>query len=155
VRRHFTLALFGLVVGAPVVHAETVTVCDQKIEYTVAHRPETLSPEAKALFGVWDGEVLWDARARSCVGLLMGRIDENGNFDTKYAHNAAQVGINNVAKMGVINWRNGSYQNGLLKVGGPKSGFELRKVGQEVLEGHLIRDGQRFEAKFKGRKPPN
>lgn len=155
VRMQFALSL-GLTVAASIAHAETVTICDQRVEYTVNHRPETLSPEAKVLFGVWDGEVLFGIRARMCAGWLIGRIDDNGQFSAKYAYNTATPGINNTAKFGVGTWNGGQYQNGMMVMRGARNSYELRRISENELEGFFILgDGLKYEAKFKRRKAPN
>jgi hypothetical protein len=147
----FVLGLVGLMVAASVAHAETVTICDQRVPYTMA-KAQSQTIAAAILYGVWDGEVSRDSsRARSCVGLVVWRADDSGRFDVKYVFNGAQLGISNVVSMAVLDWTNGKFKDDIVSMSGPRSGFELRKVGQDEMESNLVRGGQR-SAKFKRRK---
>jgi hypothetical protein len=148
------MGLFGLLVGAFATHAESTTICSQRVDYTPKFQKESLPPEQRALWGIWEGEALFGIAARWCIGFLIGRIDEKGEPAVIYAYTSATTGINNVAKIGVAPWRGGRYANGVLTLKGEAS-FELTKTSEDTLEGFIIVDTRRWEAKLKKRKASN
>lgn len=141
--------------AAPAVQAATVTICAQTIDNPLRHQRDPLPPEQQALWGIWDGEVVFHSTNRRCVGWLFGRIDEHGEPTAIHAYNTASSGLFNNARMGANPWPGGRYRNGTLVMTGPQESFELRKVNADTLEGSYIEAGHNYPATFKRRKPSN
>ena len=144
--------LFALLISAAAV-AETVTICEQRVEFQPRFQPQTLPPEQKALWGIWDGTIAWGGNASFCHGLLIGRIDEQGRFRAIHAWNSAHVGMVNMAHVGTSPW-DGTYKDGVILLPSNIGPLELRKISETELEGGWLKDGNRYAAKFKRRGPP-
>lgn len=150
----FLASLVGLVAITSVSHAETAIICDQKVDYKAGQSAEVLSDEAKALVGIWDGEVVFDLNARMCAGWLIEDVAADGKIRARYAYSSATSAIHNVVKMGVSPFNTGRFQNGAMIMPAKRFSYELRKAGDNELQGYFLMDGRRLEAKFIRRRGP-
>ena len=141
--------------AASAVNTETVTICSQTVDNSLRHQREALPSEQQDLWGIWDGEVLFHAQFRLCVGWLFDRINAKGELDAIYVYNTSGSGVLNNARMGTVTWKGGSYQNGTLVMKGPPASFELRKVSADTLQGSYIEAGNSYPVTFKRRKASN
>jgi hypothetical protein len=149
------LGVFGLTVVASFAHAETVTICSQRIDFSPRFQRDALPPEQRALWGIWEGEISFGSQFRFCAGFLFGRIDEKGEPNAIYAYSTADAGLLNTAKVGSASWGGGRYRNGTLVMKSPEAVYELRRVNEDTLEGTYTWNGIGYPATLKRRKSSN
>ena len=130
--------------------AETTTICEQTVNYTIAPPAAALSSELRSYQGIWTG----DAKVSSgvsegimCIGFVIESIAPDAAVGAKYIWgdgikfpaNGARMAI----KPGVRTWMGKLAGNGLSFVSGDrKYSYELHVSGNEMRGLFFTPDGR-------------
>jgi len=125
--------------------AETTTICDQKIEYTLSPAAPGLPSEISGFAGRWQGMITYQPMVEMCNGFVFEKVDANGAVGQRAWSAGAGSGIVGVNSMGVVAY-GGKFDGNILRTTSPdgKNVWEIRMTGPNEISGFFTRQGNRY-----------
>jgi hypothetical protein len=133
--------------------AETATLCEQTVDYTLVPLGSEVSPVARALHGVWAGSAIYPAggnasEAEKCIAFIVETIAGNGAVRTIHiSGNRVRffAGPGYAIKPGVRTWNGKLVGETLDLTGADKDGgkysYQLRASGNEMSGSYVTPKG--------------
>ena len=138
------LIVYVSLISTTVARAETMTLCEQKVEYTLMPPAPGLPLEMSGFSGRWQGAVSYQMTVEMCLGFVFERVGSPGATGKRAWSGAAGTGFVGVNALGVENWSARWDGNTLRRASNDgQHVWELRMTGANEISGFYTNQGNR------------